>query len=115
MQDEDFGAALETLDRIIALQTEHNLELPPAFWFSHARVANRGGAFRRGYGIGDQVPGGHGDRGANTTWRPLELFNEAERLVAQGIFRTARGVLQWWRSRQELPDGFPDDGAWPAR
>ena len=29
-----------------------------------------GGASRRGKGIGDQLPGGSRDRGANTTWRP---------------------------------------------
>ncbi len=39
MRDEDFGAALTSLDQILDLQTEHNLELPAPFWFSHARVA----------------------------------------------------------------------------
>lgn len=43
IQDEDFGAAFATLSRIVDLQVEHDLQLPPPFWFSHARVAMRAG------------------------------------------------------------------------
>ena len=39
IQDEDYDEALATLDRILELQAEHNLEVPAPFWFNHARVA----------------------------------------------------------------------------
>ena len=100
MQDEDFGAALETLDRIIALQTEHNLELPPAFWFSHARVAIGAGLSEEAMASAIrylEVTGQGGEHYVET----LELFNEAERLVAQGIFRDCPGCP----AMVEVPSG----------
>ena len=39
MLDEDFSAALSSLDQILELATEYDLELPEPFWFNHARVA----------------------------------------------------------------------------
>ena len=100
MQDEDFGAALETLDRIIALQTEHNLELPPTFWFSHARVA-------MGAGLSEEVMASTirylevTGQGGEHYVEALELFNRAERLVAQGIFRDCLGCP----AMVEIPPG----------
>ncbi len=100
MQDEDFGAALETLDRIIALQTEHNLELPPAFWFSHARVAMGAGLSEEARASAIrylQVTGQGGEHYVEA----LELLNQAERLVAQGIFRDCLGCP----AMVEIPPG----------
>ena len=100
MQDEDFGAALETLDRIIALQTEHNLELPPAFWFSHARVAMGAGLPEEAMASAIrylEVTGQEGEHYVET----LELFNQAERLAAQGIFRDCPGCP----AMVEIPPG----------
>ena len=39
MASEQYGAALRTLDRILALQAEHDLELPEAFWMKRAEAA----------------------------------------------------------------------------
>ena len=39
MAAEQYGAALRTLDRILALQAEHDLELPEPFWMGRAEVA----------------------------------------------------------------------------
>ena len=90
MQDEDFGAALETLDRIIALQTEHNLELPPAFWFSHARVAMGVGLPEEAMASAIRYLEVTGQEGEHYV-EALELLNQAERLAAQGIFRDCPG------------------------
>ena len=40
---ESFIEAFATLDRILALQAEHGLEVPVAFWFKHAHVAYEAG------------------------------------------------------------------------
>ena len=36
----DPGAAVEPLNRIVALQAEHGLETPKAFWFKRAKTAH---------------------------------------------------------------------------
>ena len=100
MQDEDFGAALETLDRIIALQTEHNLELPPAFWFSHARVAMGAGLPEEAMASAIRYLEVMGQEGEHYV-EALELVNQAERLVAQGIFRDCPGCP----AMVEIPPG----------
>ena len=40
---ESFVEAFATLERILALQAEHGLEVPVAFWFKHAHVAHDAG------------------------------------------------------------------------
>ena len=39
IQDQDYGAALATLNRILDLQAAHDLEIPVVFWFKRAQVA----------------------------------------------------------------------------
>ena len=39
----DHAGALATLDRILALQAEHGLEIPDAFWFKHGQVSLEAG------------------------------------------------------------------------
>ena len=41
--DGDYAAALASLDRILALQAEHDLEIPDAFWFKHGQVSHEAG------------------------------------------------------------------------
>ena len=41
----DHVAAQAALDRILTLQTEHDLALPEAFWFQYARVAYQAGLY----------------------------------------------------------------------
>ena len=90
--DGDYAAALASLDRILALQAEHELAIPDAFWFKHGQVSQEAGlhaqavesvtrylvaagqgrralpgragvARRRGGGGGIQGAGGKGGRG----------------------------------------------------
>ena len=41
--EESFVEAFATLERILALQAEHGLEIPVAFWFKHSHVAHEAG------------------------------------------------------------------------
>ena len=41
--DGDYAAALASLDGILALQAEHDLAIPEAFWFKHAQVSQEAG------------------------------------------------------------------------
>ena len=41
--DGDYAAALASLDRILALQAEHDLEIPDAFWFKRGQVSHEAG------------------------------------------------------------------------
>ena len=41
--DGDYTAALASLDRILALQAEHDLAIPDAFWFKHGQVSHEAG------------------------------------------------------------------------
>lgn len=86
MQDEDFGAALATLNRIIGLQIQHDLELPAPFWFSHAQVAIEAGRAEESRASATrylQVAGREGEHYVGA----LELLNEADRQLDLGIFR----------------------------
>ena len=46
MADENYGAALNMLDKIIALQREHDLTLPEEFHFKYAQMALSAGSFQ---------------------------------------------------------------------
>ena len=41
--DGDYAGALASLDRILALQAEHDLAIPDAFWFKHGQVSQEAG------------------------------------------------------------------------
>ena len=41
--DGDYAAALASLDGILALQAEHDLAIPDAFWFKHGQVSQEAG------------------------------------------------------------------------
>ena len=82
------------------LQTEHNLELPPAFWFSHARVAMGAGLSEEAMASTIRYLEVTGQGGEHYV-EALELFNRAERLVAQGIFRDCAGCP----AMVEIPPG----------
>ena len=49
IRNEHYHAALRSLDRVLRLQDEHNLDLPDQVWFKHAEVALEAGAFRRAF------------------------------------------------------------------
>ncbi|MDE0359786.1 MAG: hypothetical protein OXI74_01310, partial [Rhodospirillaceae bacterium] len=37
----DFMAAIGTLEKLLALHAEHDLDIPDAFWFEYAHVAHQ--------------------------------------------------------------------------
>ena len=43
----EHAEALATLDRLVALQTEHDLEVPGTFWFEYAQVALGAGVYEK--------------------------------------------------------------------
>ena len=43
VQNQDWAAALEALDVVLALQAEYGMETPPELWFTHARAALEAG------------------------------------------------------------------------
>ena len=47
IQAGDHDAAVATLDKIFALQRDHGLAIPPAFWFKHAQVSRDAGRFEQ--------------------------------------------------------------------
>lgn len=90
MQEEDFIVALATLDRIIDLQTQHGLELPAPFWFSHARVAMEAGFAEDSRASAMrylEVAGREGEHYVEA----LELLNQTEPLLAQAAESAAPG------------------------
>lgn len=40
VKEKDYDSALETLDRILVLQEEHDLNIPAEFWFKRAQIAH---------------------------------------------------------------------------
>lgn len=45
----NYGAALRSLDRVVRLRTEHDLELPGRFWVTHGEVALEAGSHRQAF------------------------------------------------------------------
>ena len=50
IRNQDHGAALATLDRVLELEAEHDLETPVALWFKHAQVALEAGSIEKARG-----------------------------------------------------------------
>lgn len=49
IRNDDHGAALRSLDRVVRLRTEHELELPDRFWLTHGETALEAGFHRRAF------------------------------------------------------------------
>ena len=82
----DFAAALAALERIVALQAEHDLEVPPVFWFRHAQVAMETGLYEEARASATRYLQLAGREGEDYT-AALEVLNEAERWLEEGLFR----------------------------
>ena len=82
IQEGAYGAALATLDRILDLQAEHDLEVPDAFWFKHAQVAMEAGLVDRARESATRYLEVTG-RGGEHYMAVLELFNEMDRILAE--------------------------------
>ena len=88
----DNAGALGTLDRILALQAEHGLEIPDAFWFKRAEVSRQAGLHAQAADSATRYLEAVGRSGEHYM-AALELLDAAELAVA-----TAERV-----AREELP------------
>ena len=79
----DYAAAVATLDRILALQTEHDLEIPGAFWFKHAQVSLEAGLHSQAVESATRYLQAVGQEGEHYR-EALELLVEAEQLQTRG-------------------------------
>ena len=76
-ENRDWRAALETLDRILALQSEHNVEVSASVWFRHAQAALRADFPERVRASVVRYVEAAGREGEHYS-AALELINEAE-------------------------------------
>ena len=82
-ENREYNAALETLDRVLALQSEHSVDVPAAVWFRHAQAALRAGFPERVRASVVRYLEAAGRDGEHYT-AALELINEAEVAAAGG-------------------------------
>ena len=78
----DYAAAVATLDRILALQAEHGLEIPGAFWFKHAQVSLEAGLHSQAVESATRYLQTAGQEGEHYR-EALELLDEAEAQAAR--------------------------------
>ena len=81
MAEEDYGAALEAMNEIVALQGEHNLTLPEEFHFKYAQAAFSAGSIPDALESVNQYLAEAG-RDGEFYREALELLDEAERIQA---------------------------------
>ena len=82
IRDQDYGAALATLDRILDLQAEHDLEIPAAFWFKHAQVAMEAGHVDKATVSATRYLEVTGQGGEHYV-AVLELLNDVDKVLAE--------------------------------
>lgn len=82
----DFAAALAALDRIVALQAEHDIEMPPEFLVRRAHVAVRTGQYEEAISAATQYLQQVG-RAREDYAAVVEVLNEADGWLAEGVFR----------------------------
>ena len=87
----DNAGTLGTLDRIWALQAEHGLEIPDAFWFKRAEVSRQAGLHARAVDSATRYLEAAGRSGEHYV-AARELLDAAELAVATAE-RVARGEL----------------------
>ena len=73
----DNAAAVATLDRILALQAKHGLEIPEAFWFKHAQVSLEAGLHSQAVESATRYLQAVGQEGEHYR-EALELLDEVE-------------------------------------
>ena len=88
----DPGAAVETLNRIVALQAEHGLEIPDQFWFRRAQAAHDAGLHELAIEsvvlyLENTGQGGEHYRAA------LELYDAAELAKAEAVAALAAEMV----------------------
>ena len=93
--DGDYTAALASLDRILALQAEHALAIPDAFWFKHGQVSHEAGLHAQAVESVTRYLVAAGQGGEHYL-AALELLDvaEAEAAAAAVAEREARAVAE---------------------
>ena len=81
MAEEDYEAALEMMDKIVALQKEHDLTLPEDFHFKYAQVALSAGSIKAAIDSVTQYLAATGRKGKFYR-EALELLDEAEQTLS---------------------------------
>ena len=81
VREREYSAALETLDRSLALREEHGLEVPESFWFQRAEVSMNAGLYAQAVESATRYLEAAGQDGERYR-AALELLDRAERLVA---------------------------------
>ena len=88
--DGDYAAALASLDRILALQAEHDLAIPDTFWFKHGQVSHEAGRHAQAVESVTRYLVAAGQGGEHYL-AALELLDVAAAAVAE---REARAVAE---------------------
>ena len=76
----DHDAAVATLDKIIALQADHGLAIPPAFWFKYAQASQEAGRFEQAIESAMRYLVEAGQQG-QYYMAALEILDASERLL----------------------------------
>ena len=77
IRESEFVAAVATLDQILALSEQHNIEIPVVFWFKHASAARGAGLYDRAIESATRYLQTAGQKGEH--YLPtLELLDSAE-------------------------------------
>ena len=76
----DHAEALATLDKIIALQTDHGLAIPSAFWFKYAQASQDAGRFEQAIESATRYLVEAGQQG-QYYMAALEILDASERLL----------------------------------
>ena len=96
MAEKDHEAALEMMDRIIALQKEHNLTVPDEFHFKYAQIAFSAGAVKAALDSVNKYLAAAGREGRFYR-EALELLDEAEQNLPENVaaryLRLAEGLI----------------------
>ena len=79
VQAGEHEAALATLDKIVALQQDHGLAVPSAFWFKHAQVARDAGRFEQAIESATRYLIEEGQQGQHYM-AALEILDASERM-----------------------------------
>ncbi len=131
MKEKDYSAALEAMEKIVALQKEHDLTLPAEFHFKYAQIARSAGLleaaieavnrylvaagragkfYREALELLDQAELKQAER-EKIQAEAVEEVAEAERLVADGKYEAAadlvKGLLELRKEHDlTLPEEF---------
>ncbi len=80
IQAGDHDAAVATLNKIIALQQDHGLVIPPAFWFKHAQVSRDAGRFQQAIESATRYLMEEGQQGQHYM-AALEILDVSEQMI----------------------------------